>query len=470
MAWPNPVPADARNCMLYGSVTRPSGAGVLDVPVYIETPELRAEHGRTLKTAEFIGEGLLQYPVEVRTDATGYWEVELRRGMRVRVRIPRLKVDVENELPEDVRQDFTYWAYQPRIEDSRQFVADPVNEPLVMDTELVITVDSAFSPLVMRMFDQMAVFECATRNGVYVEETGVGTRIELIDRQVFYNFFMPAKPIGRWYKARFFDSTTDEWGPYSAPMKAVAPDYAQIITVAELKTNWLWGIDLTDDKGVPYPRDLFEGYIREAVNYVEMALDTSFVPTARVEQQDHYVQDYAEFEFIQLDRFPVLGVDSLIHQIGPNQQIFSVPTNWITVDNETGQLRVVPVQGSLEEVFITGSGRYIGPAIMMNMRWPAYLRIQYRYGFALGQIPELAKGIIARLACFGPLNIAGDLLLGAGIASISMGLDGVHQSISSTSSATNAGYGARLIRYDKEVKAMLPVLRRYFDGLRMTVI
>lgn len=52
--------------------------------------------------------------------------------------------------------------------------------------------------------------------------------------------------------------------------------------------------------------------------------------------------------------------------------------------------------------------------------------------------------LTGKLATFGPLGIAGDLILGAGIAAQSIGVDGLSQSISSTSSATNAGYGARI--------------------------
>ena len=33
-----------------------------------------------------------------------------------------------------------------------------------------------------------------------------------------------------------------------------------------------------------------------------------------------------------------------------------------------------------------------------------------------------------------------------------------------------AGYGARLVQYTKEIKQVIPVLRRYYKGLRLTAL
>ena len=67
------------------------------------------------------------------------------------------------------------------------------------------------------------------------------------------------------------------------------------------------------------------------------------------------------------------------------------------------------------------------------------------------------------------LDRVGDLLGGAGIASQSISLDGLSQSFNTTSSSTSAGYGARLIQYEKEIKAGLPKLRSYFHPIALHV-
>ena len=77
--------------------------------------------------------------------------------------------------------------------------------------------------------------------------------------------------------------------------------------------------------------------------------------------------------------------------------------------------------------------------------------------------------LTGKLATFGPLGIAGDLILGAGIAAQSIGVDGLSQSISSTSSATNAGYGARIIQYQKEIAETVKRIKLIYDEIKFVV-
>jgi hypothetical protein len=81
----------------------------------------------------------------------------------------------------------------------------------------------------------------------------------------------------------------------------------------------------------------------------------------------------------------------------------------------------------------------------------------------------MIRDIIGMKAAMGPLNIAGDLIAGAGIASKSISLDGLSQSISTTSSATNAGYGSRIIQYTKQIDGMMEGMRERYQGINMVV-
>lgn len=64
-----------------------------------------------------------------------------------------------------------------------------------------------------------------------------------------------------------------------------------------------------------------------------------------------------------------------------------------------------------------------------------------------------------------PLNIAGDLLLGAGIAAQSISIDGLSQQVTSTASASYAGYGARLVNFNKELKTVMSSLRAKYKKI-----
>ena len=101
---------------------------------------------------------------------------------------------------------------------------------------------------------------------------------------------------------------------------------------------------------------------------------------------------------------------------------------------------------------------------------PDYWDLQYITGFDLDHLPMDLLNLVGKLATFGPLGIAGDLILGAGIASQSLSVDGLSQSIGSTSSATNAGYGARLVQYQKEIKDAIPRLKLVYDEIKLGVL
>lgn len=75
--------------------------------------------------------------------------------------------------------------------------------------------------------------------------------------------------------------------------------------------------------------------------------------------------------------------------------------------------------------------------------------------------PALVKAILY-IAAMLPLDTAGDLLLGAGIGQLSLSVDGLSQNIASTSSATSAGYGARILSYERQLKMTLMSLKKKY--------
>jgi hypothetical protein len=101
---------------------------------------------------------------------------------------------------------------------------------------------------------------------------------------------------------------------------------------------------------------------------------------------------------------------------------------------------------------------------------PGVWHFDYRAGFEINSVPPLLKHVIGMAASIGILNIAGDLVAGAGIATKSVSVPGLSQSIGTTSSATNAGYGSRILEYQKEIKSAMPTLRAFFGKtVRMVV-
>lgn len=80
--------------------------------------------------------------------------------------------------------------------------------------------------------------------------------------------------------------------------------------------------------------------------------------------------------------------------------------------------------------------------------------------------PALVKSILY-IAAMLPLDTAGDLLLGAGIGQLSLAVDGLSQNIASTSSATSAGYGARILSYERQLKMVLASLKKKYKSSKI---
>jgi hypothetical protein len=68
------------------------------------------------------------------------------------------------------------------------------------------------------------------------------------------------------------------------------------------------------------------------------------------------------------------------------------------------------------------------------------------------------------------LHVAGDLILGAGIASQSLSVDGLSQSVGTTSSAMYSGYSSRAEALDKQYKLLMGALRAQYKIVQFGVV
>jgi hypothetical protein len=82
-------------------------------------------------------------------------------------------------------------------------------------------------------------------------------------------------------------------------------------------------------------------------------------------------------------------------------------------------------------------------------------------------VPPLIVKAILYTAAMLPLDTAGDLLAGAGIGQFSLSVDGLSQNIATTSSATSAGYGAKIISYREQLKTAMKTLKKKYKTTKI---
>ena len=97
---------------------------------------------------------------------------------------------------------------------------------------------------------------------------------------------------------------------------------------------------------------------------------------------------------------------------------------------------------------------------------PNYFTTTYITG--MQSVPRDILDAVGKMATISAANVLGDVVLGAGIASSSLSIDSLSQSISTTQSATSSGMGARIIQYLKELDKELPALRDKYLGVTFT--
>jgi hypothetical protein len=83
---------------------------------------------------------------------------------------------------------------------------------------------------------------------------------------------------------------------------------------------------------------------------------------------------------------------------------------------------------------------------------------------------DLKQAIGIKSATLLLLHVAGDLILGAGIASQSLSVDGLSTSVGTTSSAMYSGYSSRSEALDKQYKILIQALRSQYKIVQFGVV
>jgi len=239
-----------------------------------------------------------------------------------------------------------------------------------------------------------------------------------------------------------------------------------LVSIERLKRQELGGVDLRHNDGSPFSDQDFIESITEATDRLAAELDIVLVPTAITERHDYRIDHYMEFGWFELDKVPLAEITAVRARWPNGDTLFEIPKDWLVVLNPNyGQFNLVPQSGPLHTA-LAQNARGIGLMIPgMNSYWPGLFEISYRAGFDVGKVPPRIGKAIALTAAIDNLNKAGEMIIGSGIASQSISIGGLSQSVSTTSSATNAGHGALILEYRKTLKEMLPAIRRQYHGV-----
>lgn len=253
------------------------------------------------------------------------------------------------------------------------------------------------------------------------------------------------------------------------------------LTVDAIKSNH-FGITVTDPRtGEFLPDSFYESKIDVALAQAEKMLDIVILPRLLREQHDFYRNDFESYMHIHTHHKPILQVESVELKYG-GTMAFKYPTRWWRVYNLSGHLEMLPNtmlaggQGSMN-LAQAYSGYPVIAGIPSIAGTGSYAPQLFHVSYVGGMLPPTRRGVtqpnemhpdlwslIVKLALKEVFQQFGRLIIGPGIANMSVNIDGVSQSIDTTQSAMYGGASAEIIQLNSDIEELRVGLKSYYGN------
>ena len=240
-----------------------------------------------------------------------------------------------------------------------------------------------------------------------------------------------------------------------------------MITPAQIKSDYLWGVKLTNKDGVEIPDSVVERHLLSAISTFEVGTNIVVTPTQFVDQKDFRIEDYSSWSILHLDRMPIISVESIeIQFIRDHPQTIAFPEEWYRIYPLAGQIQLTPTGGSMAGWAISAGGLMLpSTGLLFRKDFPSLFKISYTAGFENDKIPYLVVDTIAKMASLTILALLANVIIAPGIAGYSLGLDGVSQAVTKLPSP----YMDLMQMYSQQIQDQLSKIKKYFQRINLVV-
>jgi hypothetical protein len=441
-----------------GTIQDASGNGVQYAVIRLSPVSANEDEGEVIG-----GVGIVRDVVEVLTDADGAFTMPAVQGFQYALSIPSLGMERVFRAPSVVTVAFHTLGLSPTV----------TGAPHGTDADGAVhyypLVTVPLEATVRERFDELVLERSEAIDGPWTEVT----RWTLLAGKSGYKTDdAPGDVAAVYYRAYYEHSVSGDLSGESDVFSAAEEvDETLVFSVDDFKKTYLSGLDLSNPDGTPFAEQMFTDYIRAAVDWLEKALDICIAPREfEDETHDHFAQDYGQWGFFKLHHWPIIQMREVAFQYPSMDERVTIDADWVILEEggETGVVQLVPGRGGISDVLFTPGS--LMPLWSGGGRVPGVWKFTYRAGFELGQVPPLMKHCIGMVASLGVMNVAGDLVGGSGLQGWSVTIPGLSQNITTTNSSTNAGFGARIIQYEKDLKLYLPVLKAHYGKTMKLVV
>jgi hypothetical protein len=280
---------------------------------------------------------------------------------------------------------------------------------------------------------------------------------------------------------------------YSKPDLTYNNGWGNIITPDEIRFKYLFGNPLVAQNGEAMGDDAIQLCIDSAIAMVEKDLNINLVkrsykargtnlndrtdlvgtPEIDYEWDEAYDFDRETFNnkyiYIKLRHRPITKVYQVIFRDPLNNNVADI-TGWCKPNYERGSLEFFPTYGNLLMMFLQSSYFAMGNFIGQTEKYPDAFYIDYDAGLTnvlvmRKKYPELFEicGCMAAISAILWLSIG----KASGIASQSISMEGISESISTTASAENFLMAAEALAYTKRIDKFYKENKYKYSGIQL---
>lgn len=291
-------------------------------------------------------------------------------------------------------------------------------------------------------------------------------------------------------------------------IESITPaDYG--LTPEAIKAS-MFGVKVVDPNTGNEMGDSFYTYaIETAISKVETELDIVILPRVVTEHKDYNYAEYSSYMFLHAKSKPILQVETLGLEVNGSYKR-NYPSEWWKVYNRPGHIQVAsaPLYGAISGnmgggIATFSGGAYFGgfdggyggrlhgglsslpngsslggykpnPVSGGNQNsYPQLIHVSYIAGMLPQrragvteewEMPTLLNELIVKMASKQIFQQWGRLVVPIGISSKTLTIDGISESVSYTSSATNGAIKSEIGQLDEDIADGLNKLRGYYGN------
>ena len=248
-----------------------------------------------------------------------------------------------------------------------------------------------------------------------------------------------------------------------------------VISPEELTSLYFYGINTKSRDGSEISNDSMRMYILAAQQEIEKYLEIRFNKKYIEQTVTYFKDDYWGGFPILPTKLPVAKPLSFIGYLNGIEQI-KYPLDWLNTkkDNEGNyykKIHLIPTGSTTSranaDIILTGITAYLG--LTSYGQVPNYFSIQYVTGYNYDDVPLDLVNVVGKLASIPIFAMLGDIILGSpGVNSMSLGIDGLSQSINTNMSSGSGGYSGRIKQYTEEINECLKKLRLFYKSINIS--